>query len=175
MVMIKEDNVFAFDCLFQKYHYRIYRFAYLILKVREDAENIVQDVFLNLWINRNRIERDVSVRYYLFTSAHNSSISLLRVRLKEEKFLEKLKLLQKENYESPDYEDTTELEKRIYKIVETLPERQKEVYILHGKEGMKYAEISKRLNISEKTVENHISRALKYIRKKMNIIQSVFL
>lgn len=159
--------MFAFDCLYYRYNKRIHRFLLLILKIHVDAENVVQDVYLNLWINRYKIEKRESVRYYLFTSAYHSAISLLRKRLKESRFLENLKTIQKENTDQSDSDSNNEKIKNLYKVIETLPERQKEVYIMHGMNGLKYSEISEKLKITEKTVENHITRALKSIRNRL--------
>ena len=166
---IKADNMFAFDTLYKRYFKRLYKFAYLILKTHEDTENIIQDVFLNLWLNRHKVEKGSSVKYYIFTIAYNSAVSLIRIRIKESQFVEYVKSLQFVNQEQTDkdmeYQERTE---RLYKIIDTLPERQKEIYLLHGVEGLKYTEISEQLNISIKTVENHISRAIKTIRKRLN-------
>ena len=166
---IQAENMFAFDTLYKRYFKRLYKFAYLILKTHEDAENIIQDVYLNLWLNRHKVEKGSSVRYYIFTIAYNSAISLIRIRIKESQFIEYVKSLQFVNQDQTDMEmEYKERNERLYKIIDTLPERQKEIYILHGVEGLKYAEISEQLNISVKTVENHISRAIKTIRKRLN-------
>ena len=71
MQEIKADNMFAFDMLYKKYSKRLYKFAYYILKSPEESENIVQDVFLSLWENRNKVEKDSSVKYYVFTLKHH--------------------------------------------------------------------------------------------------------
>jgi RNA polymerase sigma-70 factor (family 1) len=168
MQEIKADNMLAFDILYKKYSKRLYRFAFSILKSNEEAENIIQDVFLNLWENRQKVEKGSSVKYYVFTIAHNSSISLLRKKATSTQFIEYLKLHQNLNQEPVNIEfEYNELRDRLDKIISHLPERQKEVYLLHNIEGLKYREIAKRLSISENTIENHMSRALKNIREKL--------
>lgn len=157
----------AFDTLYKRYSAKLYRFALSIIKSGEDSENIVQDVFLTLYENIHKIEKNASVQYYIFTIAHNMTISLLRKRSRECEFIEYLRSIQineSENHYSED--EYQELVIKANAIINKLPERQKEVYLLHKVEKLKYKEIAALLNISVNTVENHISRALKAIHEK---------
>lgn len=168
MKQIKAGNTIAFDALFEKYSRRIFNFSMSILKSSEEAENITQDVFLNLWVNREKIERESSVKYYIFTIAYNSAISIIRRKLKDAHFLDYLKSLQDLNQEPVNLQvEYNDLVERLNEIINNLPVRQREVYLLHKVEGLKYSEIAERLNISVNTVENHMSRALKTIREKI--------
>jgi len=168
MQEIKADNMFAFDTLYNKYSKRLYKFAYSILKSQEESENIVQDVFLGLWENRNKVEKDSSVKYYVFTIAYNSAISIIRKKARESQFIEYLRSLQELNQEPAIIElEYHELTDRLDDIINHLPDRQKSVYLLHNLEGLKYSEIAVRLNISVNTIENHMSRAFKTIRKEL--------
>ncbi len=173
---IKAGDLAAFDLLYKRYYSRLYRFAFSILKSVEDSENIVQDTFLALLENIHKLEKDTLVKYYIFTIAHNSTISLIRKRLKENKFIEYLRSIQSEE-EDPVYSEDEHLEliRKVGSIINQLPDRQREVYLLHRMEKLKYKEIAERLDISVNTVENHISRALKLIRGKIgNSITSRF-
>jgi len=168
MQEIKAGNMLAFDILYKKYSNRIFKFAFSILKSADESANIVQDVFLNLWENRNNIEKNSSVKYYIFTITYNSAISVIRKKLRESKFLDYLKTLQMPIQEPVNLElEYNELTNKINDIVSTLPKRQKEVYLLHKVEGLKYKEIALKLGISVNTIENHMSRALNTIRKKL--------
>lgn len=168
MSEIKAGNMLAFDTLYHKYNRRIYKFAVSILKSSEDAENILQDVFLKLWINRDNVEKYSSVRHYIFSITYNSSITIIRGKMKESRFLESLKNMQDFEHDPVNLEiEYKELEGKLNEIIESLPERQKEVYLLHKVEGLKYSEIAERLNISVNTIENHMSRALKFIRERL--------
>jgi len=165
MCEIKADNMFAFDVLYKKYCKRLYKFAFSILKSSEESENIVQDVFLNLWENRHKVENDSSVKYYVFTIAYNSAISIIRKKAREYQFIEYLKSLQDLSQEPVNIEiEYNELKDKLNDIINHLPDRQKDVYLLHRVEGLKYQEIAERLNVSVNTIENHMSRALKTIR-----------
>jgi RNA polymerase sigma-70 factor (ECF subfamily) len=168
MQEIKADNMFAFDALYRKYSKRLYKFGYSILKSQEEAENLIQDVYLNLWENRYKVEKDSSIKSYLFTIAYNSAITIIRKKARESEFIEYLKTLQKISEEPVNMAfEYNELTNKLEEIIKALPQRQKEVYLLHRVEGLKYNEIAERLNISMNTIENHMSRALKTIRKKL--------
>ena len=161
---VKADNMFAFDILYKNYSKKLFQFAFSILKSREESENIVQEVFLKLWENRTRIEKNSSVKSYLFSIAYNSTIDLIRKKVKDSQFIEYLESLQ-EIYEEPDVNyEYKELTEKLHDIIHQLPQRQKEVYILHREEGLTYHDIAEKLHISVNTVENHMSRALKTIR-----------
>lgn len=168
MLEIKAGNMLAFDELYRKYSRRLHKFSYALLKSTEDTENLIQDVFLHLWLNREKVEKASSVRYYIFTIAYNSAISVIRKKLKDSNYIEYVKTLQDLVEEPVDLQiEYRELDERLNTIIDTLPVRQKEVYLLSRVEGLKYSEIAERLNISVNTVENHLSRALKLIRRKL--------
>lgn len=165
---IKADNMFAFDVLYRKYSKKLYKFGYSILKSQEEAENLIQDVYLNLWENRYKVEKNASIKYYLFTIAYNSAITIIRKKARESEFVEYVKTLQEINEDPVNMElEYNELVNKLDEIIRELPQRQKEVYLLHKVEGLKYSEIAERLNISVNTIENHMSRALKTIREKL--------
>jgi RNA polymerase sigma-70 factor (ECF subfamily) len=168
MKEIKADNMFAFDLLYKKYSKKVYKFGYSILKSREESENLLQDVFLCLWENRHKVEKDSSIKSYIFTITYNSAISIVRKKARESEFVEYVKSLQEITEDPVNVElEYNELTNKLDEIINSLPKRQKEVYLLHKVEGLKYSEIAVRLNISVNTIENHISRALKTIREKL--------
>jgi RNA polymerase sigma-70 factor, ECF subfamily len=168
MQEIKADNMFAFDILYKKYCKKVYKFGYSILKSKEEAENLMQDVFLSLWVNRHKVEKDSSIKSYVFTITYNSAISTLRKKVRESEFVEYLKSLQEIREEPVDAGlEYKELTNKLEKIINELPRRQKEVYLKHKVEGLKYIEIAELLNVSVNTIENHMSRALKTIREKL--------
>jgi len=168
MKEIKAGNMFAFDVLYKKYSKRLYKFGFSILKSQEETENLIQDVYLSLYENRHKVEKETSVKYYLFSIAHNSAISIIRKKAKESQFIEYLRSLQEINEQPVNVElEYKELTNNLDEIINQLPRRQKEVYILHRIDGLKYNEIADRLHISTNTIENHMSHAIKTIREKM--------
>ncbi len=168
MLEIRSGNMLAFDILYRKYSARLYKFAFSLLKTNEDAENIVQDVFLKLWLNREKVDKAASVKYFVFTIAYHSSISLIRKKLKESEFAEYL-LSRQGSEQEPEMllAEYNELDEKLNQVIASLPERQRDIYRLHMIDGLKYSEIAGRLGISENTIQNHMSRAIKTIRTKM--------
>lgn len=163
-----DGNILAFDVIYYRYSKRIFKFAYSILKSSDESDNIVQDVFMILWENRNNIQKKSSLKSYLFSVTYNSVVSIMRRKASNLKFLEYLKTLQNyyQDYQLPE-QQYSELHDKLTGIINALPERQREVYTMHKIGRLKYKEISKRLNISVNTVANHMSTALKNIRKRM--------
>jgi len=165
---IKSGNSLAFDAIYRKYAKRLYGFAFGMLKSYEEAENLVQEVFICLWTNRQKIEKGSSLKYYLFTIAYHASISFIRSKARDNQFKERLKVLQDKFQEPVDREiEFKELDTRLARIINELPEKQKEVFLLHRRDGLTYCEISEKLNISINTVETHMTRALKSIKQKL--------
>jgi len=155
MQEIKADNMFAFDILYKKYSKRLYLFGYSILKSQEETENLIQDVFLNLWEKRNDVERDASVKYYLFSIAYNSAITLIRKKTRESEFINYLKSLPEINEEPTNLKiEFNDLTNKLEEIIQELPQRQKQVYLLHRVKGLKYSEIGEQLKISTKLYRN---------------------
>lgn len=164
---IKADNILAFDILFKKYSRLLYKFGFSLLKSKEESENLIQDVFLVLWENRKKIEKDSSIRYYIYTVAHNSAISIIRKKIVESKYLAYNNISQNLIQDSVHSEfELTEMKSILDKIINDLPRRQKEVYLLHKEIGLTYNEISDRLRISVNTTENHMSRAIRKLRER---------
>lgn len=171
---IRAESMPAFDCLYGRYCARVYQFAFRLLKSVEDAENIVQDVFLSLYENRHRVEKCSSVRCYIFTITYNASISQLRKRVRETRFLKYLASLQTVSDPSPEQMvEYGELTDKLNEIINALPERQREIYMLHRNKGFKYREIASRMHISVNTVENQMSSAIRKIRLGMRDLLSL--
>ncbi len=165
LVALRNGDVRAFDDLFERYGKRLYHFALGYLKSIADAEEIVQEVFLKIWKNRMRINSELSFRSYLFTIAYRQIAEVLRKRLKDQQHLENLAtwILPKLDIEEERicYQSLLEL---IGSLIERLPERQREVILMRKMAGFTIAEIASELKISPKTVEFHLTAALKNIK-----------
>jgi RNA polymerase sigma-70 factor (ECF subfamily) len=164
---IKQGDIQALEALFQKYYQPLTEFAFLLLyKDRQQAEEIVSDLFYKLWANRSRLSIDSPISY-LYKSIKNSCYSYLKSpRLK----------LQNVDISAADHvsdSDHTTLEKMIKEenfqtlssIIDLLPEKRKLVFKLAKQDGWKYKEIAQLLGISVRTVEDHIIHSLQLITK----------
>jgi RNA polymerase sigma-70 factor (ECF subfamily) len=169
ILLIQKNDRVAFYHIYERYSKRLYGFVLRYIKQNEDAEEIVQEVFVKIWESRNKIDAYSSFESFLFTIAYNTTISLLRKRTNERKYLEHVKSLQQpEN--SPDLIDEihfNELNDRVQSLLNELTPRQKEIFQLSREEGLTHDEIAKKLNISVNTVKKHMTNTLTFLKSKI--------
>ncbi len=170
LTRLKNGDMLAFDRVYELYSHKLFSFIYKILKNEAEAEDIVQEVFVKIWESRHKLEDYKLLNSYIFTIAYNNSIDLIRKRINETKYLEHLKnsALGNDNPNVIGQIEFNELNILAKKLISNLPARQKQVYLLHREEGLTYPEIAEKLKISKNTVENHMVKALKYLRKNMD-------
>ncbi|MBS2100673.1 RNA polymerase sigma-70 factor [Carboxylicivirga linearis] len=155
----------SFDLIFEKYGNRLYAFAISYLKSNEEAEELVQDVFLKLWENRAKLNRESSLKSYLFTIAYHKMCNLFRQKEQHNKYILSEKVQDEKSVNLEEQIEFKEALNQIDQIIEELPLRQKEIFIKSRKEGKSSKQIAEELQISPATVDNQISAALKYLRK----------
>jgi len=161
------DNT-AFEELFKTLFPSLVIFARKYLPDLDTAKEIVHNVFLNLWEKRENIDINTSLKSYLFTSVYNRCLNYIRDQSKfsrVEHHLEKIE--QEENLTAYNPLEEQELESKIVEALNNLPEKCREIFMLNRFEGKKYAEIAEKLDISVKTVETQMSKALKILREKL--------
>ncbi len=172
---IKEGNQKSFELVFKTYYARLCTFAFGYTKQMETAEDLVKDVFVNIWNNHKKLEIKTSVSAYLFRSVKNACINYLE-RDKNRKLLSIDELKQQEikiaEPLSTDYPISkilaSELEDRIHTEIEKLPESCREVFKLSRFEGLSHKKIAEKLQISENTVKVQIYRALSKIKDALD-------
>lgn len=158
---IKNGNEKAFNQIFDLYYPCLCFFSDKILHDFDLSRSIVQQVFVDLWIKRDKLHID-SLKSYLFQSVRNASLDVLKHRKAESKYLSTLP-----NSESGQYTDLleeAEMADKINRAIHKLPQKCREIFILCRFEELKYSEIALRLNISVKTVEMQVGIALKKLR-----------
>lgn len=170
LARLKNGDMLAFDQVYRLYSHKLFSFVFKILKNEDEADDIVQEVFVKIWESREKLGDYKLLNSYIFTIAYNNSIDLIRKKINKNKYLEQLK-----NSSEIQIIPTTiseiefnELNIQVEKLIAHLPERQKQVYQLHREEGLTYTEIAEQLSISKNTVENHMVKALKYLRQNMD-------
>jgi len=154
----------AFEELFREYFPPLMAFARKILVDEDDAREVVQKVFINLWEKRKEIDISTSLKSYLFTSVHNRSLNMIRDRKKFSS--DEVPDLGGE-WDVSSQIESMELEEKIRETIASLPEKCREIFELNRFDGLKYGEIAEKLGISVKTVENQMSKALKILREKL--------
>lgn len=165
----EKDDHRAFHEFYKIYFNKIYRVAFSLVKNREMAEEIVEDVFFNFWQIRDRYAEIRNIDNYLFISTKNLSFHYLK---KDKNMLkvavENFSKLQVYRQNPEKVMLTHELEVFLDDAVERLPDRCKEIFKLARMKGLKYKEVAKLLNISVKTVENQIAIALKKLYAELD-------
>ena len=159
----------AFRQLFEEYYRNLVIFAGKYLNDPEAARDTVQDFFLNLYETRESLNIRSSVKSYLYSSVRNRCLN----RLKHERVMDRHRdeVLQEEVIRDPGPEEKmkeTELEAMIHRIVAGLPEQCRRIYIMSRVDGTNNMEIASELNLSVRTVETQISKALKVLREKLS-------
>lgn len=160
------------DEIYKFFYPKLYVFAKSFLKVEDDINDILQDVFVKLWLSREKIGKVETFNSYLFTIAKNAIVSYFREKSKDQKFEARVKEIlvnaEKEYNDELEYKD---LKQNLESIIEQLPEKRKQIFKLSREEGLSNKEIAERLDISIKTVEDHMRHALQFIRKHLKTIE----
>ncbi|MET4082185.1 RNA polymerase sigma-70 factor (family 1) [Pedobacter sp. UYP30] len=166
----------AFTIVYNLYAKKVYGVSFKFLKDKAQSEEIVQEVFIKLWLNVEKLDVEGNLWLYLFVITKRLSINALRQISKSKEFAEKLVL------EVTEIHNTTEenvllhdLERCTDNVIATLPRQQKLAYTLSRKQGLSHKEIAEQLHISPYTVNNHIVEALKTIKIQLRHFGFIYL
>jgi RNA polymerase sigma-70 factor (family 1) len=162
---IRRGDQAAFENTFRKYYNRLCNYANGLLKETDEAEEVVQTVFLTIWEKRSDLEITLSLKSYLYRAVHNHCLNRFKHATVREVHRDYTQHYVPQSYESVTEEiHANELEERIELAVASLPEQCQIAFRMSRFEDLKYQEIADRLGISVKTVENQIGKALKILR-----------
>lgn len=167
IVKLKSGSSRAFQILFEKYSQRIYQFSLSYLKNKQEAEEIVQEVFFNVWKVREELMAERSFESYLFTIAKNAILNTIRKSGYQKAYVEYVKLHPGKNILLEEELDFKELDQAFRRAIEKLPPRRQEVFRLSRERNLTHAEIAQEMGISVKTVENQITSAFSDIKKEL--------
>jgi len=165
---LQKGDIESFDSIYNKYSGKLYAFGLKYLKSTDEAEELVQSVFLKVWENYRNLKKESSFKSYLFTIAYNDMCKLFRKRNYQQKYIGD------SIYENS--ESCVEMEDKIHfqsaldlvqKIIDKLPERQKTVFVKSRFEGKSTKEIAEEIGLTPGTVDNYISEALKFISRRL--------
>ncbi|QRR03667.1 RNA polymerase sigma-70 factor [Dyadobacter sandarakinus] len=165
---IRRGDEPAFEQTFRKFYPRLCHYACTLLKDEDESEEVVQHVFLTIWEKREDLEITLSLKSYLYRAVHNHCLNRFKHHAVREAHREHTLHFVPQSYESvTEAIHASELEERIERAVGNLPEQCRKVFRLSRFEELKYQEIAARLEISVKTVENQIGKALKLLRTEL--------
>jgi RNA polymerase sigma-70 factor (ECF subfamily) len=166
-------DIQSFNQLFNEYYERFIRFAHGYVKERETAEDFVSEAFTQFWENRENLQSDTKPQAYILTIIKNKCLNHLQhtqVRQHAEKILsehESWRLSLSINTLQacdPEFLFSEEMERIIAETLQSLPKKTRQIFVLNRFEGLSYHEIAEKMNLSGKTIEYHISRALRELR-----------
>lgn len=174
---LKEGDTFAFEVLFYKYRNKIKGFATKLVPTQIDPDEIVQEVFVKIWLKKESIDPEKNFQSYLFSIAKNLVLDHLKSAVNrklyfvEEHFQQDLI-----NEDDAEVQFQADTEERMLNLIQQIPERRREIFCLSRFDGLSYKQIAKRFNITENTVDSQIRNSLTFLRKEFRkIVTLLFL
>ena len=170
VVGLKNGDVGAFDEAYKLHHDRVFQLAMRFLPYREDAEEIVQIVFIAIWNNRKRIDENQPLVPYIFSIARHSIYNALRKAVYRQAYFDYLvHHSTAHNYVTEEVVLYNELDAILHQCMESMPPKRREIFRLFREEGLSYKEISERLSIKASTVNSQLTKAIDYIRRNIRL------
>jgi len=165
---LKNNDVTAFELLFRFYYSGLVVFASQFTFDLHESEDIVQNFYIRLWEKRSNIKSTDSLKSYFYQSVKNSCLNFLKhQKIKEQSINDLLSLSENNLLYDPDLYIASELQERVKRCVDTLPLRNREVFKMSRFDGLKNDEIAEKLNISQRTVETHISNSIRILKVEL--------
>ena len=169
LALVAKGDERAFTELFDAYYRQLGEYVYKLTESIEVTEEIVQDVFIKIWLKRETLPGLDNFSYYLFILSKNQTLNHLRKKANDKvRQLEWLKQFEEEAYMPDDTPVIEEYRSLIDDAIEKLPPQQKKVYKMSREERLKHEEIAKILDISPETVKKHIKLALRFIKNELS-------
>lgn len=168
---LRAGDEFAFREVFRFYHQRLYSFAFRFLKDKEQTEEIIQEVFLRLWLGREKVDPEKATGSLLYTMTRRLTLNSLRDIANSQKLRENVwRSIEEGQNSTEESVFVSDLEHFIADFLLTLPQQQQLIFRLSRHEGLSHDEIAERLHISPNTVKNHLVRALHKLRVQVKQI-----
>lgn len=166
-ILIKGGDEAAFDIVFKRYWRKLFIFVMKAIGDEDEAEDILQEVFVSLWRRRDLIEIETTLSAYLFASARFGGLNFIRKQISRRNYSCYSKsLFSEEDNSFQENFDAKELRTVLHTEAAKLPSRMGEIFLLSRDQELSHKEIARELNISDKTVKKQISNALKLFSLK---------
>lgn len=172
---IKKGDTGSFNKLYDLYSVRLLNFSLLYLDSKEEAEEVVQDVFCKIWENRHKLDEKYSLNGYIFRITKNLVLNKLRKRINEPSGYVSIGSCGIHHNKTENDILFNEMEQLLEDAIEALPPRRQLIFKLSRQKGLSNQEIADYLNISVNTVEGQIRKAIKYLRTYIKIVSLVIL
>ncbi len=169
---VENGNIESFEKFFRFYYARLKKYAFHFLQNEEDANDLVQDVFIQIWTQRESIDIEKNTEAFLFTLVKNKCLNSLKKAIIEEKFIKQQTYLESEKLyhisftKQKDFKNMEEqMQEELAKAMDLMPERCRTAFHLRWIEGRKQKEIADIMNISMTMVNKHLSKGMEIVRK----------
>lgn len=174
--LVSKGNSVAFELLYKRYFAALCSYAHSIIQNQEASQDLVQELFFQMWIKRQNLPTQIPERAFLFKSVHNACLNFIKHKKVENAFVDFEKQQNVIEYYEDFIQEPDEKLERIKSSIELLPPERKRIFIMHRFNDLSYKQIAENLEISVKTVENQIGKALKFIREECKDLRfSVFI
>ena len=163
---VKSGNTQAFESIFKTYYNTLAGYGKTIVKDPDEAEDIVQQVFISVWEKRSTIEIHTSFRAMLYRAVYNSCLNRIKHNEVKRNYAREIQLTSSSSFSQEDVQHK-ELQKKINDAIDQLPEQCGKIFKMSRFDYLKYQEIADKMGLSVKTVENQMGKALKLLRENM--------
>lgn len=171
---VAQGNEAAFRDLFRQYADHLYAYIWQLTKSRELAEEVVQDIFLQIWISREALAEVRNFRNYLFVIARNHALNAMKKMMRERKRAMEWELARGEEDTPPPREPDLDI---VEEAIRQLPAQQQKAWLLSRRQGKKYQEIAQEMELSRETVKKYIQYAtqsiVRYVTSRISTLLAI--
>lgn len=172
---LKIGDATAYTEIFDRYQNILYRHAYRLLGDHDEVQDVVQDVFLNLWLKRSQLTIKSSLSSYIYQATRNRILNLMSHQKVIDRYVESLRAFWEEGEYSTDQRiRESELANIIHKEIDALSTKMRRIYLLSRRDDLTYKQIAEQEGIAEKTVRNQVYNAQQILRTKINSFLIIF-
>ena len=164
-MVLEYSDKYLIEKLFEEYYATVLLYSISIVKDKDDAEDIVQRVFISLWRKMDSIDFHTSARAYLYRSVYHASLDLLKHKKIRKRYEDEVKKTNRVIHAANN--DEKELSEKIESAINGLPDQCRKIFKMNRYDRLRYKDIAAVLHISEKTVENQMVKALRILRERL--------
>lgn len=171
-VLLKQGDQLAFTEIYNRYWAEMYYHAFRILKDEENAKDVIQDIFSNLWLKSASINVEIKLSGHLYIAVRNKVFNLIAQNKVRNDYLNSVAAFFTEAVSDTHLLDEKELIAVVETEIQNLPPKMREIFELSRKENLSHKEIAQKLNISDQTVKKQIQNALKVLKPKIRAVEA---
>lgn len=170
---LKQDDEYAFREIYERFSEGLSARAVKLTEGYDEANDVVQEVFISIWNNRRELKITINLHAYLYSAVRYGCFRALENTKRRKSLLNSLASYMSDPTSCSNHLETKELETSLGMIVRRMPERMREVYILSREEKLSHKEIGRQLNIAEDTSKKQIKKALRFIRLQLGLLSGL--